>query len=279
MHTIDFSSNHSWSIGTSPDFSGWLEEFASLMSLRKGAGTGRIAIAARANGGKKSNGWNGFEGTSGHFAWNPETREIRCEIPLDAREEWTTRVGTYKALLVAMASMLPTGSLFLHAATVVKDNQAVLLAASSGGGKSTQSRRFPAPWWAPGDEWCIAIPDDRGTYRVQVLPTWSKVTPGVPAAWDTQRSYPLRAICALKQDTVDVAEPLDAPGAAVCISDASRQVLRYVLSSVNDTFRTWFFRRSFEAACTLAQRIPVFLLRASLEGKPWDVLEEALRRP
>ncbi|HQC00060.1 MAG TPA: hypothetical protein PKX11_05850 [Methanospirillum sp.] len=46
----------------------------------------------------------------------------------------------------------------LHAATLIRDNEAVLIAASSGGGKSTTTSRLIPPWHAPGDECCIVLP-------------------------------------------------------------------------------------------------------------------------
>ncbi len=284
MYTIQFPPEHEWTITASSDLAGWLDDFASLMTLRACTARNgrRISITAttkEASAGK-GNGWNGFGGRYGQFAWKCETGEIHGAIPEDALENWTIRAWTFKSLLIAIGSMLPVGTIFLHAATCVKDGEAVLVAASSGGGKSTLSRRLPAPWTAPGDEWSILVPDGAGGYNAQVLPTWSML--GLDGAgrpkWNTQLPYPVRAICILKQDTVDTLERLGSSGAAVCLSDASRQVMRHTLLSMDDAFRTWFSMRSFEAACAMAARVPVYLLRASLNGKIGDVLGKTLRK-
>lgn len=264
------------------DCSGWLHDFAEIMSLQEGSDTngGRICVTTQINGKtlKKYDSWEGFEGRHGQFAWQPETGEIQVGIPGAAKEDWILRLATFKALLIAIASMLPAGTIFIHAATLIKDGEAILTMASSGGGKSTVANRVVPPWQAPGDEWCLLSPDGRGAYHVHILPTWSKL--GVDGAsvlgWDTQRSYPLRAICVLKQDKVDELERFGPAGAAICLSGAARQAVWYTLLAIDDDFRTWFLKRSFDAACVLANKMPVFLLRASLNGRFWEVLEREL---
>ncbi|MBF0526545.1 MAG: SynChlorMet cassette protein ScmC [Deltaproteobacteria bacterium] len=283
MYTVSFSSQHVWNLTAAPEAHWWLDHFASVMSLPRcvdSAGP-RIVVSSSADTARpvKSNGRPGFGGAYGRFVWQPETGDIFVDIPSDIRKEPGARSSSFKSLLLAMAALMPSdGGFLLHAATLVKDGQAVLVAASSGGGKSTTARRVPSPWTAPGDECCFLAPDGPNGYRVHVLPTWSLVAAGagVKVSWDTQRSYPVRAVCILKQDDHDSLSPLGITAGTVCLSDAARQAVWFPVTMMDESLRAWFLHRSFEAACAAAANIPVFLLRSSLTGCFWEELETAL---
>ncbi|MBF0550100.1 MAG: SynChlorMet cassette protein ScmC [Deltaproteobacteria bacterium] len=282
MYSVSFSRQHVWNLTASPEVYWWLDHFASVMSLPFGADSAgaRIVISSSADDMPvKKNGRPGFGGAYGRFVWHPDTRDIFVDIPSETRLEPGARSSSFKSLLLAMAALMSSaGGFLLHAATLVKDGEAVLVAASSGGGKSTTARRVPPPWAAPGDECCFLAPDGHDGYRVQVLPTWSRVAAdqAAEASWETQRSYPVRAVCVLKQDTQDSLSPLGITEGTVCLSDAARQAVWFPVTMMDDALKAWFLHRSFEAACAAAAKIPVFLLRSSLTGRFWEELETAL---
>ena len=291
MYALNFiHPNHSWTITASAELTEWLQDFAAIMNLGRANDCkgGRIYVARQEKGKppEMNPGWKGFSGRYGCFSWKTGANpgEIRAEIPSESEEDWFIRTIAFKMLLIAAAASLPENVLLLHAATLIKNDEAILIAASSGGGKSTTVRRLPSSWKAPGDESCLLAPDSLGGYRVQVLPTWSRIIERNPDSrlggdglqWDTRQSYPVRALCILKQDQKDDLSPVELLQATVCLSDAARQLVWYSLADMDSAFRPWFLRRSFDAACHVAKNTPVYLLSATLEGKFWEVLEEAL---
>ncbi|PWR73263.1 SynChlorMet cassette protein ScmC [Methanospirillum lacunae] len=177
------------------------------------------------------------------------------------------------------AILLCEHCLLLHAATLVRDGQAVLLAASSGGGKSTSARRVPSPWSAPGDENCLVIPDGSGGYLVSVLPTASKIAAGQEGLfWNPTLAYPLKAICILKQADEDTIESFPQSQAAVCMTNSFSQATWNQFHLMDKELQNEMRTLSFANACTLVRKIPVYLLNATLTGRFWEVIEQKLFR-
>jgi SynChlorMet cassette protein ScmC len=284
MYSLSFPEAHHFTITAEQDCVWWLERLASLLTLPPSPilHSGRITIAPPLpDDPTRSRDWQVFGDHQGKVAVNREKKKIEIGIPGEAAGDPLCFSAGIKMLMVAISMLLlPHHGLFLHAATLVRDGQAVLIVASSGGGKSTSARRVPPPWSAPGDENCLAIPDGSGGYCIHVLPTASRIAgqeEGI--SWDCSTAYPLKAVFILKKDEEDRIVKSSLPEAGVWITDSAKQATQTQLFLMNEEFRREVRQQSFEQACIFVQMVPVYLLSATLTGRFWELIEDEIFEP
>jgi SynChlorMet cassette protein ScmC len=284
MYALSFPKAHHFTVIAQPECRWWLETFASLFMLSPADihHSGRIMVAPLLPGDpSRTGGWQVFGNHQGKVAVNREKKKIEIGIPGEAAGDPLCFSAGIKMLMVAISMLLlPHHGLFLHAATLVRDGQAVLIVASSGGGKSTSARRVPPPWSAPGDENCLAIPDGSGGYCIHVLPTASRIADQEEGiSWDCSAAYPLKAVFILKQDEEDRIVKSSLPEAAVCITDSAKQATQTQLFLMNEELRREVRQLSFEQACMFVKMVPVYLLCTTLTGRFWELIEDEIFEP
>jgi SynChlorMet cassette protein ScmC len=189
----------------------------------------------------------------------------------------------YTAIAHALArGLLREGGLVLHGALAEYRPQdipgkGVVFSAPGGTGKSTTSRRLPAPWRAWSDDAVLVVPDGTGGYRAHPWPTWSTFfyDDRAGGVWDAGHSVPLQACVFLKRAVRDALDPLGAGHAASLLNESARQINFLDARLPPDERRVVRLRR-FTAVCDLAKAVPAHLLHISLEGKFWRDVESIL---
>ena len=182
-----------------------------------------------------------------------------------------------RAMLPFYEAVAARGGLPLHAALAEIGGQGVILAGVSGAGKSTCSRRFPAPWRILSDDLAVVVPCEDGTLRAHPLPTWSAVkAQTVERPCVLQHSVPVRAIFFLVQSDTETAVPVGAGRAALSIYDAAMQVFMSVDFAAGIPGGSTYTRILFENAAEMAAAVPAFVLQVSLRGCFWECIERAL---
>jgi SynChlorMet cassette protein ScmC len=181
------------------------------------------------------------------------------------------------AMLPFYEAVAARGGLPLHAALAEIGGQGVILAGVSGAGKSTCSRRFPAPWRILSDDLAVVVPCEDGTLRAHPLPTWSAVkAQTVERPCVLRQSVPVRAIFFLVHSDAESAVPVGAGRAALSIYDAAMQVFMSVDFAAGIPGGSTYMRKLFENAAEMAAAVPSFVLRVSLQGRFWECVERAL---
>lgn len=165
-------------------------------------------------------------------------------------------------------------ALLLHGALVAKHGRAVLLAGPSGRGKSTTSRRLPAPWKALSDDKALVVPSSAGGHAVHPWPTWSRLLyEQSTEAWDVQQSLPLEHIFFLSWSDRDVVESVGRARALCLLNESLLQARGYFPPGfVSAAGRM----RYFETATKIVKSMPVSILHISPSGPFWLAIEEAL---
>lgn len=182
-----------------------------------------------------------------------------------------------RAMLPFYEAVAARGGLPLHAALAEIGGQGVILAGVSGVGKSTCSRRFPAPWRILSDDLAVVVPCEDGTLRGHPLPTWSAVkAQTVERPCVLQHSVPVRAIFFLVHSDVESAVPVGAGRAALSIYDAAMQVFMSVDLAAGIPGGSTYTRIVFENAAEMAAAVPAFVLQVSLRGCFWECIERTL---
>jgi len=206
--------------------------------------------------------------------WKPKTAQpILCEIINRVEEKWVVE-GLRYALYPIRSQVFARGGLPLHAALLEYKGGGYIIAAHSGSGKSTCSRRVPPHWKALCDDEVLIARDSFGKYHCHPFPTWSDFLENrVENTWDSQNSVPLRAIFNLEKANVDQIFPIGGGKSAALMFESTAQIcMRFWMHIKSEEARTEN-QMAFENACDIAQKIPAFNLRATLHGRFWEQME------
>jgi SynChlorMet cassette protein ScmC len=179
------------------------------------------------------------------------------------------------SLIMARESQFRGGAL-IHGALVEKDGRGMILAAPGGTGKTTASRRFPAPWSSLSDDTALVVRDPRGCYWAHAWPTWSRfLDEGPGGAWDVQSAVRLAGLFFLARAAGDRTEPIG-PGQAVSLlGESVGQASAFMEPGLSrDELRDLRLER-FNSLCAMTRVIPAYWLHISLTGAFWREIERA----
>jgi SynChlorMet cassette protein ScmC len=182
------------------------------------------------------------------------------------------------ATAIAVRS-LARGGLLLHGALAVRDGAGFILAGPSGIGKSTASRRLPAPWQSFSDDCALVVRDANGLFWAHPWPTWSVLRDHGPvASWPVEQAVPLKALLFLTQSSFDRAEPITATPATALIMESAHHLARVVAFTPDAGANRAVCAKYLSAAGGLAAAVPAFRLRISPTGRFWDEIARAVKR-
>jgi SynChlorMet cassette protein ScmC len=236
-----------------------VRKLGKVMQLRtvQGRGRGRVCVVS---------GWKGGYGG----------RAVVCRMgPARGRYAEVFRMERIAAAIVEQS--LARGGLLLHGALAVRDGAGFILAGPSGIGKSTASRRLPAPWESLSDDCTLAVRDASGLYWVHPWPTWSLLRDNGPvASWPVEQAVPLKALLFLRQSPFDRAEPIAITPATALIMESAVQLARTVAATPDGDANRSICRKYLRAAWALAAAVPAFRLRISLSGQFWNEIERSV---
>lgn len=171
------------------------------------------------------------------------------------------------------------GGLPLHAALVEHSDRGLLLVGRSGVGKTTACRRLPIDWNVLSDDLALAVRTSDGGFRVHPLPTWSAVRIGsTEHTWDIKQSVKLSAVFFLAQAAKDEVTPAGKAMASVILNDAAMTVFNSLQAGPRYLEESFMFGKLFSNAATMAQAVPSYIFRLSLQGRFWEKIEEVLAK-
>lgn len=180
------------------------------------------------------------------------------------------------SLVVARESQA-RGGVLIHGALAERDGMGVILAAPGGTGKTTASRRLPAPWRSLCDDTTLVVRDSCGGYWAHPWPTWSRfLNGGAGGTWDVQRAVPVRGLFVLSQAADDRAERVG-PGQAVSLlMECAGQASMFMPLGLRKEEVRILHGERFENLAALARQVPVSVLHISLAGAFWCEMERML---
>ncbi len=266
-----------WLFVAEEDARAWLDKFASILKLDFGEHNGCPRFIFVRKKVMHTTDWTVHYRGLIRFLSSPKSKDIICEI--GAEEGYRLDfIKMWQALYLIYERALAAGGLPLHSALVERGGIGVLLAAPGKTGKSTCCRRIPYPWRALcDDEVLVAISTKNERYIVHPFPTWSDyLLKRSEKRWDVEKNTSLGAIFFLEPSEADEIIPLGQGRAAAFINHSAQEVCFRYQEKV-DFEKQWDIRENiFYNACKLAKSVPSFTLRASLNGKFWEKMEDAL---
>ena len=151
MYKLELGDGQHWLLVAEDGLQTWLKKFASILRLNPSRNkiTPKLVFSRRNR--HNINGWKSHNLRFIRFWRHHKSKDIIYDIDL---------VGDRKMDIITMQqSLYPiyhhaqmSGGLPLHAGLIEKNNQGILLAASSNTGKTTCCRRLPSSWNALSDD-------------------------------------------------------------------------------------------------------------------------------
>jgi len=169
------------------------------------------------------------------------------------------------------------GGLPFHAGLAELDGQGVLLAASSGAGKSTCCGRLPDYWQSLCDDETLVVMDTQKKFRAHPFPTWSEyLCNRSKKTWNVQNSVPLHGIFFLKQSETDGIESMNERQAVVLINESAAQIYEKFLIGMKNENQRYLRLLIFNNACDIVKKIPIYYLCVRRQGRFWEKIEKVL---
>jgi SynChlorMet cassette protein ScmC len=184
-----------------------------------------------------------------------------------------------KLSLVLAREAQAHGGVLIHGALAERDGFGVIMAASSGTGKTTASHRLPAPWRSLCDDTTLMVRDAEGDYWAHPWPTWSRLVEDGAGGrtWDVQSAVPVKGIFVLARAVEDRAERVGPGHAVSLLMDCVGQASSLMDSSLGPEALRALRLERFDNLCALARAVPAYWLHLSLTGSFWQDIEQALK--
>jgi len=184
----------------------------------------------------------------------------------------------YSSLRPVYETIITQGGFPLHGAFAVKENMGVILAAPSGTGKSTCSKRFPHPWNSLCDDEIVLVKQNVG-FVGHPFPTWSNFITGQSNnPFNIQKKAPISSVFFLEQGSRDEFNPVSTAEAAVRLCEASLQICKSRVRCYDIDKKKKLNQQIFSNAYIMAKTLPCFVLRATLDGCFWEHIEKVLSK-
>lgn len=291
VYKLSLSDGSRWRITSTGELDSWLLEFAGILGLAAGNGTGDAHLTFTSLHKDNSSGctgdaeasekpdwtdWKIYRQSSLNLSHNTDLRNFICEINGDKNDGDMKFVNMWISLQSLYLKAIENGGIPLHAALIERDDKGILIAGEGDTGKSTCAKRLQDVWKPLCDDETLVVLNN-GIYRAHPFPTWSDhVSGNLRKPWNVEYSVPLSAIFFLEQSGRDEVLPLSRADAALLINSSAMQVCNHFYRDSGAGERRAQAVKVFDNACKLAEKTPCFILRASKDGRFWEDIEKVL---
>jgi SynChlorMet cassette protein ScmC len=292
-YVLQLNSRLGWNLSGDEGARSWLNRFAQILQLKPGIKSGLPKIVFVRTGGDWFEEPEITADLTKEFALSKQRRSPRdlfvlrlwsgnddgdllCEL-LNTQANDLEIMMMSQSLYPLYSEAIRLGGLPAHAALLELNGQAVLLAGTSGSGKSTCCRRVPPHWKVLSEDEALVLEPHSGIRRAHPLPTWKDCQiKESPNSCDVTQAPQLKAIFFLAGWNTDRVSETGRGEAAVRISHSADQSCSMLLQYLDDAEQEEWRRRMFQNACSLAEEIPAYSLQVSATGRFWEHMEAVL---
>ncbi len=289
-YILKLSNGHGWHIIASKQAASWVNRLARIMELRrselngypklifldKDEEVGDALFTGLNMADMPGADWKLHDLKWLHFYSHNDVPDMICRFGNDDTHGLDI-VRMWQALHPIYERALGDGGLPFHAGLAEWKGRGVLFAASGGTGKSTCCRRLPPPWKALCDDETLIVKDKQGKYLAHPFPTWSEyIFQRSEKTWDAEQHAPVSALFFLEQAERDEVAPIGTGKASIYITQSSMQICRRDWRYLDKKEEVRRKTMLFDNACTLAKAVPSYILRVSLTGEFWKLVEEVV---
>jgi SynChlorMet cassette protein ScmC len=288
-YKLSLSDNITWSFKATETISPWLEKFADIMQLdetdEETFDRNLLFLALKHDNSlsaiSKVGNWNHYKQGVVYKIWSHDNHpENFIELNLDYINHpeikfvnmWSSLKPLYRYYVVKNEG----GP--IHAALAEFNGKGILIAAQGGTGKSTCSIRLPSYWKPLSDDMALIVKDNENNYRAHPMPTWSDhLWKRRKSKFNASYSVPLKAVFFLEQSDKDDIIPINSTTGAQRIFESCKQVWDSYWKKVSREEEKHMVNKVFNNAFDLAVKTPCYKLKATLNGKFWELIEALLK--
>jgi len=280
-YQLRLNGRFTWKLTAEPALQAWLDRLAHLMEMEPCDVFGHDTKVCLKNQQK----------SDGPTSFSEKPRPVidfrtLCMMDLpkgDMVMEINNQAFAEAEMVHMMSAMFPVyrkiaahGGMAMHAGLAERNGKGFLFAGAGGAGKSTCCRSLPPPWKILCDDLSVVLHNDNDGYEAHPFPTWSDYLWGKASAntWNASHGVALTAIFFLIQSDHDEIIPLRSGSKSAQLNHLSAgQVHQWFWRAMEQSPRLAMRRQIFENSCTMAQRLPSYILRFTLRGRFWEVIE------
>ena len=279
-YCLSLADGNHWVLSGNGKNAEFISELAGIMRLKECEQNGFLKLLCLNGKKEKSDDydshWKVYESPSIRILYNENSDKSICEIK-SAPDETIKYINMWYSLMPIYMRSMSLGGLPFHAGLAELNGKGVLFAAPGNTGKSTCCRRLPDYWKPLCDDEALVVLSKTGEYMAHPLPTWSDyIMKRASNTWDAQHSVPLSAIFFIEQAETDEIIPMARGRSAVRITGSADEVFMKLLRNLYTEEKIEFRKNTFNNAFDMAQKIPSFQLRVSLNGHFWEKIEEVI---
>lgn len=285
-----------WCITSDRYYTTWAAKLAAIMGLDVGApdGVSKLVFCRIGNvsgpagpmndagpsifsvkGGNKP-GWCSRDFPTTRIWYHDSVPDVLCEVKADIGN--CIYANMWFSLQPIYHRSVSGGGLPFHAALVNLDGRGLLLCAPGETGKSTCCCRLPDYFVPLCDDEVLVVLDKGTGYWAHPFPTWGDYfQKRSEKTWNVECAVPLSGVFFLEQSEKDEAVPLGEGEAAILMTESAAHVCPFFWNGVGTEDERKLKGAFFNSASRIAQRIPAFRLRVSLNGRFWEEIERALK--
>ena len=295
-YSLELGNGLCWTFYFSPDLRIWGQKFMSILGLPASTapqGWGIYLCSEREARSPEIIGFfneaeNACKNQLDHFTirgvnifYNSDTHDSLSILPLvTVKRDEHEIIHMMIILFIIYYQLLQHGGLPLHGALLSHPGYGGIgILAPGGTGKSTCARRIPAPWSSYCDDLFWVVSDGGSQYFAHPFPTWSeyldenKRQPGLKR-WNVRNYTHLKDLYFLQKAEDDDSFTLNLPDASLWIFESSMQTCLWLLDDLPKEEQRQIKIRMFENSCILARNIPARILKATLNGQFWKIIEK-----
>ncbi|MCB2211677.1 SynChlorMet cassette protein ScmC [bacterium] len=285
-YSLHLADGFRWRYSSTPDRSGWLEQFADTLTLPSEASVSasashasHIHICSPAETDQQlASLWGdarpvSFElGPLQVYTLRGATDRLFVTPDSGDRHQWL--MSMWYSLYPLYPALLKQGHLPVHGGLAEWNGRGVLFAAPGGTGKSTTLSRLPESWRTICDDETWLVPTDAGL-RAHPLPTWSDlVLRKKNGRWPSTTSLPLQHVVFLRQAEHVSVRRLDHAETAALLNQSVEQILRRAWAVLVPPDLAAVKARMFELAEARARSLSGILLDLNLHDPFADKLQD-----
>lgn len=276
---LQLANGQRWNFSADASLRSWLEQFAHILNLERNGREPGARLIFKAG---------GNVATGPGRTHDPGLVSLRkCDDSPDVICEFKGRRGSrrdiecmWHALSPIYLGAIRRQGLPLHAGLIEINGRGILLAGSSGRGKSTLCRRLSSSYTVLCDDEALVVRDDQGRYWGHPFPTWSRLMkPGHEGSWAVQKAVPLSHIFFITPSEKDEITTLGRGRAAMLTTRASleKSLGSWGWEDADDSEGRAMKNQIFHNACLLAGTIPASLFHVGLTGRIEQEMEKVVR--
>lgn len=286
-YQIELKDGSKWTLEAAIQAREWIERLAAILGLvnhvddRK---TMQILVTCASNNPDSAAKWP-FDITQKNSSIRQENITVEQEYS-DNHYEIKTKSDLSRTSFVEMCLVvfpiyqhsIRKGGFPVHAALIEAFEKGFLLIGRSNTGKTTSFNRLKEIWNPLSDDEALVVLDAENDYYAHPFPTWSEyiMEQATQKTYHIQNGVPLTSLFFIEKSSFDEIVPMQKHEVVIGLCDSAFAIIKRFLPLLDDRNKRMIRNNIFDNVCRMAEQVPGFNLKISLDGSFWKLVEKVI---